>query len=196
MSNESTEILNLDVVLYPEAPENFKDTQSGKLIINNTELQLPGDISFSLGKLKNAKYEKFEDKHVIKITTTSENDFYFSCSGANKLKSISYAESISDAIQKFILANNKTINLIKSDEVKQLPPNAAQALLDAIDQNNINEVKSLISLGINVNFRSSNDDFTPLHEAAAEGFLDIVKTLIEHNADVNAKDKELGLTPL
>ena len=93
--------LNLDAMIYLEAPDSYKETESGKLILNSMELRLPGDISFSLGKLKTAKYENKEDKHIIKVTTNSRNEIYFSISGASKLKTISCAETISNAIQNF-----------------------------------------------------------------------------------------------
>ena len=100
-TNEKNTKLNLDAIIYPEAPESFSETESGKLILNATELQLPGDIIFKLAKLKNASYEKIEAKHVIKLTTTSENDLYISIPGENKLKIISYVEIISYSIRSF-----------------------------------------------------------------------------------------------
>ena len=98
----STINLNLDAIIYPEAPDNVEETESGKLVLDDTELQLPSDISFSLGKLTNAKYEKINEKHIIKITTTSENEIYFGILGANKVKYITYVETINDSIQNFI----------------------------------------------------------------------------------------------
>ena len=106
-TNDETTKLNLDATIYPEAPESFSETESGKLTLSSTELQLPGGITFNLGTLKDAVYKKIEDKHIIKLTTTSENEIYISIPGANKLKHISYAESISDSIQNFASTTEK-----------------------------------------------------------------------------------------
>lgn len=100
-TNDETVKLNLDVTIYPEAPDSFYETEAGKLILSSTELRLPGDITFNLSTLKNATYEKIDCKHIIKLTTTSDNEIYISIPDANKLKHISYAEIISDSIQDF-----------------------------------------------------------------------------------------------
>lgn len=99
VSDVNTSDLNLDVILYLEAPDSLEETESGKLILTRTKLQLPGDIDLSLRKLKNAKYEKLEDRHVIKITTTSENELYFGILNANKAQLIKCIENINDSIQ-------------------------------------------------------------------------------------------------
>lgn len=53
----------------------------------------------------------------------------------------------------------------------------------------------LLAQGANVNCRDEHYGWTPLHHAAREGFLDIVKVLIHKGAEVNAKDS-MGQTPL
>ena len=92
--------LELDAVLYPDAPDSFEDTESGELILDQNELHLPS-VYFSLGDLKTAQYERVDDMNVIKLTTSYNNDFYFSVNDANKIKSVRYAENICDAIQQF-----------------------------------------------------------------------------------------------
>lgn len=101
-TNNQTDSLNLklDAVLYPDAPDSFEDTESGKLILDQNELHLPS-VYFSLGDLKTAQYERIDDMNVIKLTTSYNNDFYFSVNDANKIKSVRYAEIICDAIQQF-----------------------------------------------------------------------------------------------
>ena len=101
-TNNQTDSLNLklDAVLYPDAPDSFEDTESGKLILDQNELHLPS-VYFSLGDLKTAQYERVDDMIVIKLTTSYNNDFYFSVNDANKIKSVRYAENICDAIQQF-----------------------------------------------------------------------------------------------
>lgn len=101
-TNNQTDSFNLklDAVLYPDAPDSFEDTESGKLILDQNELHLPS-VYFSLGDLKTAQYERVDDMNVIKLTTSYNNDFYFSVNDANKIKSVRYAENICDAIQQF-----------------------------------------------------------------------------------------------
>ena len=101
-TNNQTDSLNLklDAVLYPDAPDSFEDTESGELILDQNELHLPS-VYFSLGDLKTAQYERVDDMNVIKLTTSSNNDFYFSVNDANKTKYVRYAETICDAIQQF-----------------------------------------------------------------------------------------------
>lgn len=52
MSDRNTSEINLDVILYLEAPDSFEETESGKFILSRTNLHLPGDIDLSLRKLK------------------------------------------------------------------------------------------------------------------------------------------------
>ena len=51
----------------------------------------------------------------------------------------------------------------------------------------------LLDRGADINARS-NDDRTPLHNAAQDGNIQVVLFLLEHGADVNARDN-LGDTP-
>jgi len=68
------------------------------------------------------------------------------------------------------------------------------ALHSAAEKGNIEEAKSLIKEGIDVNAKDQ-DGLTPLHYATWEGHLKIVRLLIENGADINAKNK-WGNTPL
>jgi uncharacterized protein len=43
---------------------------------------------------------------------------------------------------------------------------------------------------------TTKDGATPLHNAAIEGHAPIVEMLLEHGADINARDRETGATPL
>jgi hypothetical protein len=66
----------------------------------------------------------------------------------------------------------------------------------AVAQDDLEQVKRLISSGSNVNSSDkSYDNRTPLHIAIENGNLEMVRILIESGADVNAKTK-LGITPL
>jgi len=66
-------------------------------------------------------------------------------------------------------------------------------------------VEMLVTVGgANVNARYEGDDnekfypkgTTPLMNASANGYLDIVEFLVKHGANVNAKDDEFLMTPL
>ena len=175
--------LELDAVLYPDAPDSFEDTESGKLILDQNELRLPS-VYFSLGDLKTAQYERVDDMNVIKLTTSYNNDFYFSVNDANKIKSVRYAENICDAIQQFnqepkrsnrdtqsksrvqnadatddddSKADSKTHSKAdkKSSDTtsKHLNPPYAKKVLGIIG--------SIILLSILVNLCSSGDDYDP-----------------------------------
>lgn len=67
-------------------------------------------------------------------------------------------------------------------------------LHQAIKNGNIDEAKSLIEKGANVN-AMDKDGYTPLHLASINGHTEVVKYLFENGANVNAKNSN-GNTPL
>ena len=67
-------------------------------------------------------------------------------------------------------------------------------LFEAVDNENITEIKSLLNQGANVNVREK-DGQTPLHYAAYLNNINIAKLLIDSGADVNVQDKD-GWAPL
>ena len=67
-------------------------------------------------------------------------------------------------------------------------------LIRATQNGDINEIRSLLDTGHNVDIRDS-DNCTPLHWAADKGNLDIIKLLIDRGACVNAQDID-GMTPI
>jgi ankyrin repeat protein len=69
-----------------------------------------------------------------------------------------------------------------------------EMLFEAIEENNREEAKGLIALGVDVNAKDENLK-TPLHLAAALNRLTIADALIEAGADVDAKDA-LSKTPI
>ena len=86
-----------------------------------------------------------------------------------------------------------------------------EELFEAVSRGDSKRVEELLGMGVNPNARAEGRlvivagraqesvlecrNCTPLHVAAYAGHARIVKLLIKHGADVNAKD-DLGLTPL
>jgi uncharacterized protein len=69
-------------------------------------------------------------------------------------------------------------------------------LVKAVDDNNVKELKSLISLGANVNIRSKETGLTLLMMAACERKYEIVRILVDSGADVFTTDSYTGATAL
>ena len=76
---------------------------------------------------------------------------------------------------------------------KPQPPSIS--IIAAAHDGNIEAVKQHIAAGTDVNAKGSDDGWTPLQIAAAEGQNEIVELLISYDADVNAK-ADNGTTPL
>ncbi len=74
----------------------------------------------------------------------------------------------------------------------QTSKNLNEALITAVQEKNLKEVKNLIAKGADVNAKDSTGE-TPLFWSVLN--IDIAKFLISHGADVNAKDSR-GQTPL
>lgn len=69
-------------------------------------------------------------------------------------------------------------------------------LMKAVDENDAKELKSLISLGANVNIRSKETGLTLLMMAACESKYEIVRILVDSGADVFTTDSYTGATAL
>lgn len=74
------------------------------------------------------------------------------------------------------------------------PAQSVQSLHEAAAAGDIEQIKSLISAGADLNAKA-NDGTTPLHYAVILAKKDVTELLIANGADVNAKDNE-GRTPL
>jgi hypothetical protein len=75
-----------------------------------------------------------------------------------------------------------------------------EELFEAVKKGDIDRVRELLAKGANVNTRDRHKDSwtyaqTPLHAAAHEGHTYVARLLLEHGADLNARDK-YGFTPL
>jgi len=66
---------------------------------------------------------------------------------------------------------------------------------DDVQQRSIESLKLLLAAGADINAKDGTRGLTPLHEAARWGWNDVVRFLVEHGADLQAKDNR-GLTPV
>src|SRR2546425_519292 len=74
---------------------------------------------------------------------------------------------------------------------------AGEQLHAAAQVGDLVRVRQLITDGFPVSAFDADLAWTPLHYAAAEGHMEVMKTLIEAGADVNAHDEpSIGETPL
>jgi ankyrin repeat protein len=64
-----------------------------------------------------------------------------------------------------------------------------------VQQRSIESLKLLLAAGADINAKESTRGLTPLHEAARWGWNDVVRFLVDHGADMQAKDSR-GMTPV
>ena len=55
-------------------------------------------------------------------------------------------------------------------------------------------MKLLLDYGASPNLHAQEENLTPLHDAVSNGFVDVVRLLVSHGADIKAKNSQ-GLTP-
>jgi ankyrin repeat protein len=70
-----------------------------------------------------------------------------------------------------------------------------EEIIEAAEENNLPEVRRLLSVGADVNAKNNYYGETPLHRASCQGHVQVVKALLEHGAEIEAKDND-GWTPL
>lgn len=63
-------------------------------------------------------------------------------------------------------------------------------LLLAAECDCLGAVKTLLAAGADDNLRCGDDEVSPLEAAATEGYVDIIKAMIEHGVDVNSANSE------
>ena len=64
-----------------------------------------------------------------------------------------------------------------------------EELIKACEDGNLEEVKSIIKKGVDINLEC--DNWTPLTKASGEGYLDIVKYLLKNGAEIDKEDISL-----
>jgi ankyrin repeat protein len=66
---------------------------------------------------------------------------------------------------------------------------------DDVQQRSIESLTLLLAAGADINAKDGTRGLTPLHEAARWGWNDVVRFLVEHGANLDAKDSR-GMTPV
>jgi ankyrin repeat protein len=64
-----------------------------------------------------------------------------------------------------------------------------------VQERSIESLKLLLAAGADINAKDGTRGLTPLHEAARWGWNDVVKFLVDHGANLDAKDNR-GMTPV
>jgi ankyrin repeat protein len=65
-----------------------------------------------------------------------------------------------------------------------------EELIEAAKENNLPEVRRLLSVGADVNAKDHEDDWTPLHWASLEGHSQVANELMEHGAVIETTDND------
>ena len=68
-------------------------------------------------------------------------------------------------------------------------------LTEDVQQRSIESLRLLLAAGADINAKDGQRGLTPLHEAARWGWNDVVRFLVEHGANLDAKDNR-GMTPV
>jgi uncharacterized protein len=68
-------------------------------------------------------------------------------------------------------------------------------ITEDVQQRSIESLKLLLAAGADINAKDGQRGLTPLHEAARWGWNDVVRFLVEHGDDLEAKDNR-GMTPV
>ena len=55
-------------------------------------------------------------------------------------------------------------------------------------------MRILLNYGASPNLHAQEENLTPLHDAVSNGFVNVVRLLVSHGADIKAKNSR-GLTP-
>jgi len=136
--------------------------------------------------LENDKPKKRLQEHFDHIMALAKNDFLpKQCI----VRSKKYFRHVIDGE-----ATLRKLQLLEKEDAEELRWNLGHALSEAISQDKIGMVKSLLTLGANLEVRNEYG-CTPLVKACSLGNQKIVELLLKKGADTNALDAE-GKTPL
>jgi hypothetical protein len=104
------------------------------------------------------------------------------------------AEAFGARISSDKLSGEVTVTHPQNGVLAALPIAKCDALMEAVWCENPKEVKALLDAGCKASAKDP-DGYTPLHEAAALGNLEVAKLLLARRASARAKNK-FGQTPL
>jgi ankyrin repeat protein len=68
-------------------------------------------------------------------------------------------------------------------------------ITEDVQQRSIESLKLLLAAGADINVKENQRGLTPLHEAARWGWNDVVRFLVDHGANLEARDNR-GMTPI
>jgi ankyrin repeat protein len=103
-----------------------------------------------------------------------------------------FSDSTPSSSSQFLLDENLP-DVTTSQVIPEYKPPFNPKLHDACTEGNLDEVKYLIGMGLEINRRRDVDELTPLHCAITSGNLELIKYLIEKGAMVNSQT--LSSTP-
>jgi len=115
------------------------------------------------------------------------------------------AKALDASAIRLLLARGADINLTSTQGITPFMAAAGVGSTDAdtrgiyitedVQQRSIESLKLLLAAGADINAKDSTRGLSPLHEAARWGWNDVVTFLVEHGADLSAKDNR-GMTPV
>ena len=114
---------------------------------------------------------------------------------------------INKIVLGLVLSTNFAVAVYAADEVKQVNTKTEivadnkryselKAFFKAVRKNDLEKVEEMLKKSPGFVSEYSKKGYTALHIAAHRGYHDMVKLLLKHGADVNAKSKDKGRTPL
>jgi uncharacterized protein len=106
---------------------------------------------------------------------------------------------------RLLLEKGANLNLTSTRGITPVMAAAGQGSVDAdtrgiyttedVQQRSIESLKLLLAAGGDINAKDPTRGLTPLHEAARWGWNDVVRFLVDHGANLEAKDSK-GMTPV
>lgn len=113
----------------------------------------------------------------------------------NGISAIELASQNPEILKKLLSFKEKSVIRFKKDSTDQDKIKIGYELLQAVENQNIQEVKRLIETGANLNYNENFKKQAPIYIAVQRKNMDIIKLLVDAGADLNVRNYE-GWTPL